>query len=85
MLGSIKLDWSRPVWAKRPYFQNSQSKKGWRHGIQVVEHLLTKCEALSSNPNTAKKKKNIVFYGTNLGNTLGSSTSSHPLPNLTVF
>jgi hypothetical protein len=30
----------------------------WAGGMsQVVEHLPTKCEALSSNPNTTKKKK----------------------------
>jgi hypothetical protein len=27
---------------------------------QVVEHLLGKCKALSSNPSSAKKKKNIL-------------------------
>jgi hypothetical protein len=31
-------------------------KKGWRHG-QAIEHLPSKCKALSSNPSTAKKKK----------------------------
>jgi hypothetical protein len=27
--------------------------------VQAVEHLLHKCEALSSNHNTAKKEKNL--------------------------
>jgi hypothetical protein len=26
--------------------------------VLVVEHLRSKCEAMTSNPNTAKKKKN---------------------------
>jgi hypothetical protein len=26
--------------------------------VQVVEHLATKCKDMSSNPSTAKKKKN---------------------------
>jgi hypothetical protein len=25
--------------------------------VQVIEHLLSKCKALSSNPNATKKKK----------------------------
>jgi hypothetical protein len=33
----------------RPYLKNTQYKKG--------EHLPWKCEALSSNPSTTKKKK----------------------------
>jgi hypothetical protein len=38
----------------RPYIQNNQSKKGWRH--EAVEHLPSKCEAPSSNPNATKNK-----------------------------
>jgi hypothetical protein len=32
---------------------------------QVVEHLSSKCEALSSNPSTAKKKKTKTKKQTN--------------------
>jgi hypothetical protein len=32
----------------------TRAKKGWRHG-HIVEHFPHKHEALSSNPNTAKK------------------------------
>jgi hypothetical protein len=39
-----------------PYLKNNQSKKGV---AQVVEHLPSKYEALSSNPNTAKRKKTL--------------------------
>jgi hypothetical protein len=49
----------KPTWAKyftRPYLENTQYKK--RAGVaQVLEHLPTKCEALTSNPSTAKKIK----------------------------
>jgi hypothetical protein len=43
----------------RPHLQNNQSKK-WTGGVaHVVEHLVCKHEALSSNlsPPTQKKKK----------------------------
>jgi hypothetical protein len=43
----------------RSYLQNNKKKKGWRHG-QVVESLLSKHKALSSNPSTAKRKKKEV-------------------------
>jgi hypothetical protein len=36
------------------YLKN-KAKKGWV--TQVVEHLPSKCEALSSNPSATKKKK----------------------------
>jgi hypothetical protein len=36
----------------KPYGQNNQSKKDWRCGLSS-----SKCEALSSNPSIAKKKK----------------------------
>jgi hypothetical protein len=29
---------------------------------QMVEHLPSKCEALSLKPNTTKKKKNYYFF-----------------------
>jgi hypothetical protein len=44
----------------RPYLKNTQHKK-WNGMVQMTEHLLSKCEALSSNhrtaPPTKKKKK----------------------------
>jgi hypothetical protein len=51
---------SRPVGANSsqdPTLKIFNTKKGF--GVtQVVEHLSSKCEALSSNPITAKKKIN---------------------------
>jgi hypothetical protein len=48
---------SQPGQKARPYFQNNQSKKGWRNGSsgRALSH---RCEALSSNSSTVKKKKN---------------------------
>jgi hypothetical protein len=35
---------------------------GWADGVaQVVESLPSKCEDLSSNPRTAKKKQRLMF------------------------
>jgi hypothetical protein len=42
---------------KRPYFQNTQSKRSWRHGSSGREHLPHKHEALHSNPSTEKERK----------------------------
>jgi hypothetical protein len=40
-----------------PHLQNNQSKRAG--GVaQVVEHLPSKCKALSSNPKTKKSKRN---------------------------
>jgi hypothetical protein len=38
----------------RPYLKNNQSTKGWWNDSSG-ELLPSKCEALSSNPNSAKK------------------------------
>jgi hypothetical protein len=51
---------SRPAQAsssQEPIFKITRAK--WTGG---VEHLLCKCEALSSNPNTIKKKKNLSAW-----------------------
>jgi hypothetical protein len=56
-VGSIKFEECGPGWPEqnvRLYLQNNQNKKGWH-----MSDVLNKCEALSSNPNTAKKKKNV--------------------------
>jgi hypothetical protein len=45
-----------PGQKERPYLQNKQSKKSWRHA-HVVECLPSKHKALSSNPRTAKEKE----------------------------
>jgi hypothetical protein len=49
----------KPAWATkpRPYLKNTQYKKGAGRVTQVVECLPSKCEVLSSNPSTTKKKK----------------------------
>jgi hypothetical protein len=39
----------------RPYSKNAYSKKGWDM-VQEVEYLSGKHEALSSNPDAAKKQ-----------------------------
>jgi hypothetical protein len=44
------LEFNPPIPQKNKQTKNSQT----------VEHLPPKCEALSSNPNTAKKKKEKV-------------------------
>jgi hypothetical protein len=38
----------------KPYFENTQHKKGL---VQVVEHLSSKHKVLSSSPSTATQKK----------------------------
>jgi hypothetical protein len=38
----------RPIWAKSPALRAGSTS-------QVMEHLPSKCKALSSNPSTAKK------------------------------
>jgi hypothetical protein len=40
----------------RPYLKSNQGKKGWVVA-QMVEHLVSKHEALNSNPNTNKTKQ----------------------------
>jgi hypothetical protein len=49
----------------RPYLKKmtKNSKKGWR-SAQVVEHLSSKCQALSSNPSTTKAttKGSVVLF-----------------------
>jgi hypothetical protein len=47
-----------------------KKKKGWQSGLSSLNALPSKCEALSSNPNVAKKKKKsdckeiiLVFLG----------------------
>jgi hypothetical protein len=43
----------------KPYLENNQSKRAG--GIaQVVEHLGSKCETLSSNPSTAKNISKLI-------------------------
>jgi hypothetical protein len=57
MSGSLKWEDQDPGWPgqkARHYLQNNQSKKGYR---QAEEHLPSKHEALSSNPEPKKKKK----------------------------
>jgi hypothetical protein len=44
----------QPRQTERPHFQNNQSKTDWRCGSRV-QHLLCKCEALSSNPRPIQK------------------------------
>jgi hypothetical protein len=41
----------------RPYLKNTQQRKRAGGVAQVVEHLSSKGEALSSNPHVRKKKK----------------------------
>jgi hypothetical protein len=49
---------STPAQANRKY-----SAQKWLVGVvQVVEQLPFECEALSSNPSTAKKKKKKLHY-----------------------
>jgi hypothetical protein len=49
--------WFRLAWAKSkaPISKTTAEMAGGL--VQEVEHLPRKCEALSSNPSTAKKKK----------------------------
>jgi hypothetical protein len=42
---------------KRSHFQYNHSKKYTRGMAQAVEHMLSKCKALSSNPSPTKIKK----------------------------
>jgi hypothetical protein len=54
MAGSIKQDCG-PGWPElkvRPYLKNNE-QKGLEAGLKCLDH---KCEALTSNPITAKKK-----------------------------
>jgi hypothetical protein len=45
---------------RNPTRKITKPKKGWGQMTQVVEHLPRKHKALRSNPNTAKKKKDLV-------------------------
>jgi hypothetical protein len=56
--------------AQENYLFKLTGKKLWSgRVIQVVEHLPSKCEALGSNPSTAKKKENAKIYKYNTKNT----------------
>jgi hypothetical protein len=49
---------SRPHWAKSKTLSQKYPTQKWAGRVaQVVQCLPGKCEALSSNPNTTKKKK----------------------------
>jgi hypothetical protein len=41
----------------RPYLKKKKSQKRAGGVTQAIEHLLSKCEALNSNPKTTTKKK----------------------------
>jgi hypothetical protein len=56
-------------------FRKYQHRKRTRVS-QVVEHLSTTCEALSSNPSTTKKKKRLFTLG-NFFNLTISDISKH--------
>jgi hypothetical protein len=45
----------------RPCLENTQYKKRADEVAYVVEHLTSKCEALSSSPRTTKKKIEFIF------------------------
>jgi hypothetical protein len=67
----------------RPYLKNTQHKRDWRHTAQEVESLLSKSEALSSNPNTTKKnvgkrKEEDPSIGKQLTNLFHSEKKSQP-------
>jgi hypothetical protein len=44
----------------KPYLKNNLKGKRGGDMAQVVEHLPSKCAALSSNPTSGKKKKSVV-------------------------
>jgi hypothetical protein len=51
---------SKPVWTNSlwyPISKNPTQKNRTGRVAEVVEYLLSKCEALSSNPNNEEKKK----------------------------
>jgi hypothetical protein len=50
----LKLDPGKTV---RPYLKNKLNLKGLKGMAQVVEHLPSKCNALSSKPSATKEKK----------------------------
>jgi hypothetical protein len=59
--GSIKYEYQgpgHPGQKARGYLQNNQSKKGWMCVLSCRVLIYPKHKALSSNPNTARKKKN---------------------------
>jgi hypothetical protein len=51
----IKVRSQPSKWFSRPYLKNTQHSAG--RVAQMVEHLLGKCETLSSSPTVDKKKK----------------------------
>jgi hypothetical protein len=53
MVGDHGPSWPRQK--ARPYLKYNQNKMGWRCGLSG-KCLLSKCEALTSNPTTARKK-----------------------------
>jgi hypothetical protein len=56
----------------RLYWKNKESKKDWGFMAQVVDHLPSKCEALSSNSSTAKiKNKEALRNSFRVGNSEG--------------
>jgi hypothetical protein len=44
---------------QEPISKTPNRKKGWQSG-STIEHLSSKCEALSLNSGTAKNKKNFL-------------------------
>jgi hypothetical protein len=46
----------------RPYLKNTQHRKRAGSVAQVVKHRLSKCEALSSHPNTTIEKKITNYF-----------------------
>jgi hypothetical protein len=48
----------RPEWANSSQDPQNKTRAKWTGGVaKVVEHLLCKCEALSSNPSPTEVKK----------------------------
>jgi hypothetical protein len=64
MVGCIRKEDQGPGWPgqkMRPYFQNKQSKKGWRHGSKRRASAWHH-EALNSNSSSAKRRKKKRVY-----------------------
>jgi hypothetical protein len=56
-LSFIHPNRGQPGQTVRIYLQNNQRKMNWRCVAQAIQHLLCKCEALSSNTNPIIKKE----------------------------
>jgi hypothetical protein len=60
-IGGHGQNWPQHI--VRPYLKTASAKKGNRVA-QVIEHLPSKCKALSSTPSTAPQKEKLLILAT---------------------